>query len=322
MADDASIVKTQKLTGYFLAAFGTLLFSTRGIAAKLAYANGAASLDPITILALRMAFSLPIFLVIGFIAWRKLLKDSETPPSKWVILQICIVGLLGYYLSSFLSFAGLQYVTAQVERLVLFTYPFIVMIFAWLFFGGRLRSFGLIAFVISYSGLILVFWRYLGGFGDEIDTDFLFGALLVLGAATTFALYQLLAKKFVSQIGSRAYTALAMVSAVVGVLVHFIIEKTPVGSFETIATLPPIAFGFGLYIAIFATVLPSFMLNHALGQIGAEAVGMAGTIGPVFTIILAIFILGEPFGVTEALGTALVLLAVGYYTYQDRKLRE
>jgi drug/metabolite transporter (DMT)-like permease len=300
--------------GYLLAGFGSILFAMKGILIKLAYGTGnAIAVDAITLLALRMSFAMPVYVVIGALTWRDRIKDGVPLPAGRLVLLACLVGLLGYYLSSYLDFQGLVYLSAQFERLILYTYPVFVMILGALFFGGRLTRLGILALVVSYAGIATIFLDGGAGQGPHVAL----GVALVLGSAFTFALYQLLAKSLITQVGSRMFTCVAMTAASIGMLTHFFAWK----GVSALFALPAHIVLIGAVLAIFATVLPSFMLNAALGRIGAEAVAMIGTLSPVATIAMAIMVLGEPFTLTDAFGTLLVIAGVGLFTWHDGRRR-
>ena len=301
-------------SGYLLAGFGAFLFATKGILIKLAYGTGnVIAVDAVTLLAIRMVFAMPVYIVIGALSWREAIGRGRALPTGRLVLLAALVGLLGYYLSSYLDFQGLVYLTAQFERLILYTYPVFVMILGALFFGGRLTRLGIMALIVSYAGIATIFIDGGSGQGPQVDL----GVALVLGSAFTFALYQLLAKSLITQVGSRLFTCIAMTAAGIGVLTHFFAWK----GVAALYALPPSIVLIGALLAIFATVLPSFMMNAALERIGAEAVSMIGTLSPVATIGMAILVLGEPFTLTDALGTVLVVAGVGLFTWHDTRRR-
>lgn len=300
-------------SGYLLAAFGAVLFSMKAIFIKLAYGTGggAPAVDAITLLALRMAFSLPIYLVVGTFAWRERSRDGRPLPTGRQFIAAVLVGVLGYYGASYLDFEGLVYLTAQFERLILFTYPFFVMLLGALFFGGRITSWGVGALILAYAGISVIFFEGAIASGDYTAV----GIALVLGAAFCFALYQLLAKTLITHIGSRIFTCVAMSGACLAVLLHFMAENSPGVLFD----LPAQIIGLGAMLAIISTVLPSFMLNAALDRVGPQAVSVLGTLSPSATIIMAIIVLNEPFTTADALGTALVMTGVGLFTWRHSR---
>ncbi len=303
---------SRRRSGYILAGLGAILFSTKGILVKLAYGDGGApEVDAITLLTLRMAFALPFYVAIGATGWKARAARGEPLPSRRQLGQAMLVGLLGYYASSFLDFAGLQYLSAQFERLILMTYPVFVALLGALFFGARLTAWGLAALFVSYSGILFIFAAGATAKGGNV----LLGAAFVLSASFTFALYQLTARPLVARMGTRLFTSIVMLSACAGVLLHFAVTNSLAG----LAAVPPRAIGPAAVIAIASTVLPSFMLSGALARVEAQAVSMIGTVSPVATIVMAIAILGEPFTAADAAGTVLVIAGIGLFTYRDTR---
>jgi drug/metabolite transporter (DMT)-like permease len=293
--------------GYGFAAAGAALFSTKAIFIKLAYAE---QIDAETLLALRMALSLPFYLVIGF--WS--LKDrarlgTPLPPAK-LILASALIGVLGYWVASYLDFLGLLYISAQFERLILFTYPLFVVLFGAWFFGQKIRSAALAAFAISYVGLALIFAEHLTLEGDDV----VLGSALVIAAAMAFGLYQLLAREAIAKVGPRLFTCIAMMGATVATFAAFLALRD-----ASLLIVSPTLFYYGILIAIFSTVLPTFFLSEALHRISAQANGIIGTLSPLVTIILAALILGEALTPIGVIGTLLVLAGVGWFTLSERR---
>lgn len=295
------------VTGYLLAAAGAVLFSTKAVIIKLAYAEG---ISAEALLALRMSLSLPFYLVIGAFAVRSFHRSGRKLPSAPLVLKSALVGLIGYWFASYTDFLGLVYISAQFERLILFTYPAFVVILGALFFGQRIRARTLVGIAISYAGLLLIFGTKL----SELGADVVKGAGLVLAAAVAFALYQLLAKGLIVHVGPGLFTCIAMSGAALAALAQFAATE-PLSNLIVSPTL----FGYGLLIAIGATVLPSFLLNAALQRISAQANATIGTLSPVVTILLAVAILGERLTWIDIAGTALVIAGVGWFTLADRK---
>jgi drug/metabolite transporter (DMT)-like permease len=293
--------------GYALAGLGAALFSTKAILVKIAYAEAP---DAAMLLALRMLFSLPLFAAIGLAALLKRRAERKPMPEAKTFAAAIISGFIGYYVAAILDFEALTYITAQLERLVLFSYPLFVMILGAWFFGKPMTLGGTIGAVITYGGLALVFQRgmQIGGFDNAV------GTLLVLAAALSFALYQLLAQGFIAKMGSLLFTSVAMAAASLASILHY--------SASTGGLVFPVSgefIGIAAVLALFATVLPSFLVNAGLGRIGPQATSMISTLSPLITIILAVEILGEPFTLLDALGTALVIAGIGYYTWTDMR---
>lgn len=294
--------------GVILGLIAAVLYSLKAVFVKLAYlpTDGMAEqVPPITLMMLRLGFSFPVYLMILVWAWRR----AETKPKAKQILLAMGTGIIAYYLCTLLDFTGLQYITAQLERLLLFTYPAFVILFGALFFGGSLTRWGIASVVLAYAGLAVVF---IGGDITE-STNLWLGSGLVLSCAMLFALYQLLAKTFIDKIGPQLFTCLAMLGAAAAIFMHFIVCALTREGLQAAMTLPPRIYLLGLTIAVFSTLLPSFFMNIAIGRIGAQRVAMLGMIGPLATIIAAILVLGEPFGVWDAVGTAVTLAGIALY---------
>jgi drug/metabolite transporter (DMT)-like permease len=298
-------VQNAKWIGYAFAFTGAALFSTKAIFIKLAYRD---EVNATLLVAWRMIFSTPIFIAIGLLAWWLQRDRGSELPSSRNIAGAALAGALGYGLSAYLDFKGLEFISAQLERLVLFTYPLFIMFLGALFFGQKISRHGILACVVTYAGLAVVVGLDLptGGINTAI------GTALVLGCAITFALNQLYAKKLITILGTIFYTTVSMIAGgVAAVVIHAVSD----GDFGASTYFLWMAFG----CAIFATVLPIFCINAGLARTSAQTVAMISTISPLVTIILAVVILDEPFTLADAIGSSLVLLGVGYYTFADMR---
>lgn len=295
--------------GYAYAVAGAVLFSTKGIFIKLAYGQGVSTE---MLLSLRMLVALPVYLVILMTLLRDGgLRSRLSPP---VVLVSMAVGMLGYYLSSYLDFLGLNYLTAQYERLVLFTYPFFVVLFGVWFFRERMAWGVVPPMLLSYAGLVVIF-----GWNLAVNPDGLvIGTLLVLGSAITFALYQHLAKRQMLVLGSALFTCIAMSTAGVCAIVQNLVLAGP----SSYLALTPEIWAYGLALGVLGTVLPSFLMNAGMARIGARATSSTAAFGPVVTIIFAVIILSEPFTVYHGIGTVLVLVGSYLFTRAERRARE
>ena len=296
-----------RLWGYALAAAGAALFSTKAIFIKLAYMD---QVNPALMLALRNLVALPFFLAVGIYTVYKLRRDGKALPSLKLTSQALVTGCIGYYMSSLLDFEGLSYITAQLERLVLYTYPIFVMFLGWMFFKAHITWMGVLAAAITYAGLCVVFFSSLPTSGNNI----IIGTALVLGCAVTFALYQLLAKGFINAMGSALFTSIALTGSAVACIAHFVIVSC---SFDFSSS--PRFFWLAAGTAIFATVLPSFLVNAGLARISAQSTSMIATISPLITISLAVWILGEQFTIADAIGAAMVIAGVMLFALTDKK---
>ena len=306
------------ITGYLLAFFGAALFSTKAIFIKSAY-HAAGDLAPLTLLAIRMGFALPLYALILVWALRKRKKDQgeSFALSMSHIVMAVLMGMIGYYLASMLDFTGLLYITAQLERLILFTYPMFIMVLGAMFFGKTMTGKGVISMALAYAGIAIVFLRGSIASGEHV----FIGASLVVGAALSFAIFQLLATHHIQKIGSVVFTCIAMMGAGTGILLHFTVAGLVSGQFSAHLTQPLSVWLIGAGIGLVATLLPSFMINIALGRIGAQAVAVLGMVSPIITIVLAVILLGEPFMWVDGVGTVITIIGIGFYTWFDRKKR-
>jgi drug/metabolite transporter (DMT)-like permease len=296
-----------RLVGYFYAASGAALFSTKAIFIKLAYMEQANSA---LMLALRMAISMPFFIAVGIYAVWKLRREGKPLPSLEMFIRAILVGCVGYYISSQLDFAGLIFISAQLERLVLFTYPIFVMFLGWMFFKARITRFSVLAAAITYAGLVVVFLSALPTGGRNT----IIGTVLVLGCAITFAAYQLFAKKIISSMGSMLFTSIALSASGIACIVHYIVVSR---SFDFSSSSH--FFWLSAGTAIFATVIPSFLVNAGLSRTTPQTTSMIATISPLITIALAVWILGEPFTYADAIGSAMVIAGIGLYAWADTR---
>ena len=291
-------VKQITLAGFVITITGAILFSTKAIFVKLAFA--ATHTDAVTLLALRMLFSLPFYLVAARIAYTKENK-STTTTKHWV--YILILGFLGYYLSSLFDFIGLQFISAGLERLILFLYPTFAVLINTFFFKNKLSSVQITALILTYIGIGLAYYGEL-----KIDThnpNFFYGSFMVFLCAVTYSFYLVGTGKMVNLVGATRYTAYAMLAATGGIFIHFLVTRS-IGNIHFTPTL--IAYSSAL--AIVATVLPSFLISNGMKKIGSNNVAIITSIGPVSTILQAYFILGENIFFEQILGTILVLIGV------------
>ncbi len=295
-----------QIIGFALAICGAIFFSFKSILIKLAYAH---MVDPVTLITLRMLFSLPFFL--GVALWSR--RDrSAMPVSRGDVLAIFALGFSGYYASSVLDFMSLQYVSASLERLILFLYPTLVLLISLLWLKRKVSRREIAALMFSYAGIVLVFVHDLttGSPKDDLAT----GVALVFGSALLYALYLVASTDTISRVGSARFTAYAMSIACTCVIVQFLLVH-PLSKLD----LPWQVYIYGAVIAVFSTVLPIFMVSEALKRIGAMKVSMLGAIGPIATLFGDVLIMGAPVSVWQISGSAMVLLGVWTITSRAQK---
>ena len=292
--------------GFGLAIAGAALFATKGIFIKLAYAAGT---GPETVLALRMIVAMPVYVAI--FTWLMLNPRARAALGRRAIVGSALVGLLGYYFSSFLDFSGLLFVSAQYERLVLFTYPFFSFVLGLMFFNDRPNWRVLPGLVVAYAGLIIIFAWNLSVRPDGLIE----GTALVVGAGLSYALYQHLARREMAAIGSAMFTCIAMIAAGAGAIT----QNTVQHGFEAYAQLPAEVWIYGAAVGLLGTVAPSFLLNAAISRIGARATASTAAWGPVLTIVLAVIVLHEAFTVYHAIGSLLVMLGSLWFAQAENR---
>jgi len=282
-----------RAVGFLLAIIGTALFSLKSIFIKLAYGQG---LNAESVLMLRMAIALPIYM--GVLIW--LFKRSVKIPERLNrnLLKIFFLGFIGYFLSSWLDLKGLEFISAQLERLTLFSYPILVALLGAVFFKAPLTKNIIVSLVMSYAGIWVVFNQELS-FSGENST---LGTLMVFLAALSFSFYVLLGKKVIHQVGSLWFTSIAMIASSIIVLVYYATFFN-----DSSLSITSMAWVWLVLLAIFSTVIPSFMIAEAIAKIGPAQTGIIGTLGPMVTIVLAVLVLNEPFSLFHALGIGLVI---------------
>ena len=286
---------TERL-GIALAVLAALGFSFKAIFVKLAYA--AAAVDAVTLLTLRMTFALPIAL------WASLWLCRAAPPlsrTDWGLLLA--LGVLGYYGASILDFIGLQYISAALERLILFIYPTLTVLIGVLFMGKALEKRQVAALALSYAGIGLAFAHDL-----QVTDDMhavLLGGAFIFGSALSYALYSAGAEVAIRRLGTLRFAALAIIVSTFATQLHFVLTQP----FSALAQ-PLEVYAYAAAMALFSTVLPVFWQSAAVQRIGAARTVLIGTLGPMLTIFFAWLLLTEPVSIAQLLGAGLVLAGV------------
>ena len=278
-------------------------FSWKAILAKLAYRTG---VDATTVLGLRMAFALPAYLGMAFVGMRQ--RPSVLALRDW--LHLAVLGVLGYYLSSYLDFIGLTRISAGLERLILFLYPSIVLVMAALRDRRAIRRQELSALALGYTGIACVF---MSDFGEApIAAGARLGALSVFAGSLVYSGYLVFSETLLARLGSLLFTGLALSFSCVFSLLHFALTN------RDVVHLPGRAVQLCAAMALFSTVLPTWLLSEAIRRIGSSTAAQCGMIGPVMTVGLEVVLLGETAGWPELVGTALVLVSVALATRAKR----
>lgn len=294
----------ERTAGLLLAVVGVLGFSFKAVLVKLAYA--AHPVDPVTLLALRMIYSAPLF---AALAWHAERAPDRAPLERRDVLAIAWLGCIGYYLSSFLDFAGLFYIKASLERLILFLYPTIVVLLSAVFLRRRISRRTLAALVLSYAGIALVFAHDLAA--SPQSGNVALGGALVFGSAFLYAAYLVGAGPAIARLGSRRFIAWAMLVSTAFVLAQFALLR-PLASLD----VPLEVHGLVLAMAVVSTFVPVWCVAEALKRVDANTVALVGCLGPVFTIGFGHALLGERIGALQVTGAAAVLAGVLLVTWR------
>lgn len=301
---------TGQLFGFLICMIGALLFSTKAIIVKKAFADVKA--DALTLLTLRMVFSLPFYLVGAFVVSSS--KSNKKMTGKdWLI--VIMLGMFGYYLSSLLDFLGLQYISAGLERLILFLYPtFVVLINAFLF-KEKIKGKVIWALVLSYLGIAIA---YIGELQVDFNNpNFYWGSLLIFLCSITFAIYIAGSGYIIPKIGASKFTSYALLCSTAGVFIHFVLR----GNYDSLQKSSGL-WWYGIMLAVLATVIPTFLLSYSTKKIGASNVAIISSIGPVSTILQAHYILGESIFFEQIIGTAMILAGILLLSLKSKKLSQ
>ncbi len=283
-----------RAAGLALAIVGAIAFSGKAIIAKLAYRYG---VDAITVVMLRMVFALPIFLAMGLLASR---GQPPLTPRQWG--GIGFLGFTGYYLASVLDFAGLQYISASLERLILYLNPTMVLVLGWILHRRQVLRGQWVGMVASYLGVLVVFGHEVGLQGAHAA----WGTALVFGSAVSYAFYLLYSGRMVNAVGSLRLVGWATSVACLLCIAQFALTRPLAG----VVDIPMPVIGLSVLNATLCTAVPVLLVMMAIERIGAAASAQAGMVGPLSTILLGAWLLGEPLTVWVGLGTVLVLAGI------------
>ncbi len=308
MSADIALKTKQEISknlavGLVLASVGAIAFSGKAIIVKLAYRHG---VDAVTLIMYRMLFALPIFAVMAW--WASRGKPPLTGRDWFGVIGL---GITGYYLASFLDFAGLSYISASLERLILYLNPTLVMLLGLVLYKRKIKRMQMLGMVISYAGVILVF-------GHEINlqgTDAALGALLVFLSAISYAVYLSFSGELVQRLGSLRLVGLATTVACLLCMAQFVLLRP-----WSAMLVAPAVIWLSVLNATLCTAVPVLMVMMAIERIGASLAAQTGMIGPMSTILMGVLILGEPFTAWVAAGTVLVIAGIFVFTSSARGL--
>jgi drug/metabolite transporter (DMT)-like permease len=287
--------------GLVFATLGAIAFSGKAIIVKLAYRHG---VDAVTLIMFRMLFALPIFALMAWWASR-----GKPPLARRDWMGILGLGFTGYYLASFLDFAGLSYISASLERLILYLNPTLVLLLGLVLYKRKIQRQQMLGMLISYGGILLVFGHEIQLVGPHVAL----GALLVFLSAVSYAVYLSFSGELVQRLGSLRLVGLATTVACLLCLGQFVVLR-PLSA----ALVAPEVLWLSLLNATLCTAVPVVLVMMAIERIGASMASQAGMIGPISTILMGVFILGEPFTAWIAAGSVLVI--VGVFVFSQRRL--
>ncbi|GAB5553984.1 MAG: DMT family transporter [Saprospiraceae bacterium] len=303
---EGTAVNRQQLIGGAIVFLGAILFSAKAVIVKLAYRY---EIDSISLLALRFSFALPFYLFANWYLRRRTLKPSVLTSKDW--FQVAFVGIIGYYLASLLDFLGLQYITASMERLILFLYPTIVVLISYVFLKKPIQRNQVLALILTYIGIGLAFYQGLQLSGQP---NFALGGILVFLCAIAYAFYLIGSGELIPKMGAIRFTALALSFSSIAILLHhLLVYQWDLFHFH------PMVYFYSFIMAVIATVIPSFMVSEGIRRIGASNASIVGSVGPISTIILAYIFLGERLGNLQILGTVIVIGGVLVITLSKKR---
>lgn len=302
---DSSAARSAYTTGIGLALVTIVLFSLKGIFAKFAYRHG---VDAVSMMGLRMAFAFPFFAAVAL--WLRR-GPPLTPLTKRDFLSVGLLGFVGYFLASWLDFLGLEYVTAGMERLLLFIFPTLVVLLSAFFFAKPIGVREVAALVTTYAGVALV---VTGALGTGQNKNIVLGAAFVFASAIGYAVYLVFGSETIKRVGAMRFTAYAMMIAAVPAILMWVVRRP-----HEVFALPAQAYGWCLTLAVFSTVVPLFCQSAALKRIGANQFALLGALGPVCTILIGYIALGERLAAMQWAGAAAVVAGVMIVTLKPAK---
>lgn len=289
-------------SGVLIGVVGIVLFSAKAIMVKLAYEY---NVTAVHLLLFRMLFSVPFYLVVAFYVKPKNPEKIKRIDYLWIVL----FGFIGYYLASYFDFLGLQYIKAGLERIILFVYPTLVIIISKLFLKTTITNKQISAILITYLGVIITFWGELQFENEHL----LLGGILIFLSALTYASYLVGSGWLIPKFGVVPFTSYAMIVSTICVVIHYLIVDR-----NTVFIYSYEVYLLGFLMAIFSTLIPSFLVSLAIKKLGASNFSILGSIGPISTILLAFLILDERLSFLQILGSAIVIIGVSIVSIKKR----
>lgn len=290
-----------------MAALGSVLFSGKAILIKLAFTYGA---NPETLIALRMLMALPLF---WGIYWWQARKQGMSPLTRQDQMKIFALGFAGYFLSSYLDFLGLQYISVGLERIVLYLTPTIVLLISYFVLNKSIGRLQWYALAVGYLGVIVVFIQDASSTG----TMAVLGMLLVFTSACSYAIYMIGSGEMVKRVGSvRLVVYASSASALLSVIQILIYD--PAAIFSQAYQI----YWLSLLNASLCTVIPMLLIMIAINRIGSPLVAQAGILGPVSTLFMGWIVLSEPITWTQIGGMSLVIGAMWLLVRNDESSKQ
>ncbi len=290
-----SSIKRSNTYAAVLILLGAILFSSKAIVVKLAYQE---PIDSLSLLALRMLFSLPLFGILGLYFTKP--TTAILTAKDWI--KVAATGISGFYAASYLDFLGLQYISASLERLVLYVYPSLVLLISAIFLNKKITRIQYLSLFITYIGIAVVFSGKIATTGNSNP---LLGGILVFFAALTYAIYLVGSGELLPKFGTRRFTAYSMIAAGIMVLLHYAVSGE-----QSLFSFSNRMYGLVVFMAIFATFIPTLLISEGIHIIGSNNASIISAIGPISTILLAYFILGEQLYWHQWVGAIVVIVGV------------
>jgi drug/metabolite transporter (DMT)-like permease len=286
------------LIGAFLVFLGAIAFAGKAVLVRYNYIHY--HVDTVSLLALRMLFSAPFYLVILYFQNRETAKVPHLSTKEWA--WMLFIGLVGYYLAAFFDFWGLSFITASVERLILFIYPTIVVILSAIFLKKPIFKIQYIALIVTYLGVMVSFVPDLQ---MGLQKNLIIGSSLIFLSALTYSLYIIGSGEMIPKVGSLRFTCYAMLISTAMIIIHYFWAIN-----GNLFVYESGVYWLSAVMAVFTTVIPSFMISEGIKRIGSGNSSIIGSIGPVATIIMANIFLDEKISSWQILGTFVVLAGV------------